>query len=540
MSLSENTSENNMLEDGVEGINVPPVFDTEIEPSDEAVTEEPEEIRIPPVFNMEAESADVAAEESADGEPEEEEVLLPPEPEESRPFYGSADNLNLTWWGFSQQGESHLKNELPCQDRCTVLLSEGERPVIIAAIADGVGSCALSHYGASIAVNTSAAFLKEAFDQHQGELEDQWVGDHLREAMALAQESVAKAAADMEQLEYSFQSTLTIGVYEGNTGTLYIGHIGDDGVVVVEGQNTELVTTRHKGEEASSVYPLQSGPAYWQVMKVDRCVSGFILATDGVLDAFVRPEREHNRVYYPFIQPAFETRQETEELLKETVDFYNDYMSGASYRSTVTDDLTMVAVTNQKLLVENGVPVFDSAAWAAETEEYQRKAYEALYPDKKAKENEADAPDSFDAPEASAQQEEPAVQTVVETEAEIGQDPEEVSEESGSAEPERKSAAGESLAEPEHEENVEGNEEAEQEAAQETEAESISAEASAPKTSAEEISEPSGTETDEDEKADETDEPDTAEEANTINKILPLLLIFGGALALAAILKTLP
>ena len=308
----------------------------------------------------------------------EEEVVLPPLPEESS-FMGIFQDI--TYWGFSQRGESHIKNGLPCQDRCKVLVSNGVRPVIIAAIADGVGSCALSHYGASIATEASTALLKEKLDNYpSGEFEDKIVGDLLRDAMQYAYDAVKRAAEEMEQLEYSFQSTLTIALYDGNT--LYVSHVGDDGVVVItDDGKLELVTTRIKGEEASSVYPLQAGPQYWQVFKVNQNINGFVMATDGVLDAFVRGEKEGNRIYYPFIQPAFETKQKSEKKVQEILGFYYTYMHSEKYRQSVTDDLTMVVITNQRELCNKKLPVFDEEEWNAKTEEYQARVNAALYPD---------------------------------------------------------------------------------------------------------------------------------------------------------------
>lgn len=310
----------------------------------------------------------------------EEEVVLPPVPDESSPFFGEI--ADLTYWGFSQQGESHVKKDLPCQDRCRIVVSDVNRPVIIAAIADGVGSCVLSHYGAAIATESSTSFLKEVFDKNDSEeFADKWVGDTLRAAMHFALQSVKDASEEMEQLEYSFQSTLTIAIYDGNT--LYIAHAGDDGIVALTEEGTvELVTSRIKGDEASSVYPLQAGPSHWQVLKVDRYVNGFVMATDGVLDAFVRGEKEGNRIYYPFIQPAFETRQKKVERVKETMEFYYDYMSSQEYRGLVTDDLTMVVVTNQQYANKKNMPAFDEEEWKAKTREYKDRVNAALYPEK--------------------------------------------------------------------------------------------------------------------------------------------------------------
>lgn len=310
---------------------------------------------------------------------EEEEIKLAPAPKESTPFFGM--NQDIVYWGFSQRGESHIKNDTPCQDRCKVLVANHNRPIIIAAIADGVGSCALSHYGSGIATELSVAYLKEKIENYEGEeFEDKVIGDMLRDTMQYANEAVRKAAEEMEQLEYSFQSTLTITIYDGST--LYISHAGDDGVVVLtEDGKLELVTSRIKGEEASSVYPLQAGSQYWQVLKVDREVNGFVMATDGVLDAFVRGEKEENRVYYPFIQPAFETKQTKRKQIQDILDFYYDYMAGKEYRKAVTDDLTMVVVTNQKKLKKQNFPVFDEEEWNQKTKEYQEKVNAALYPD---------------------------------------------------------------------------------------------------------------------------------------------------------------
>lgn len=349
--------------------------------NDVANSEREEIVYVPPLDNdkFEAEEVDEKHLEN-DKEECEEELILPPAPEESTPFYGEI--AGLTYWGFSQQGESHIESNLPCQDRCRVVVSDAKHPVIIAAIADGVGSCALSHYGAAIATESATSFLKEIFDENDSDqFEDKWVGDTLRAAMHHALQSVKRASEEMEQLEYSFQSTLTIAIYNGDI--LYISHAGDDGIVALtEEGRVELVTSRIKGEEASSVYPLQAGPSYWQVLKVDRYVNGFVMATDGVLDAFVRGEKEENRIYYPFIQPAFEVRQKKVTQVKETMDFYYDYMSGQEYRSVVTDDLTIVVVTNQKSMNKKNMPVFDKEEWQVKTKEYKERVNAALYSDR--------------------------------------------------------------------------------------------------------------------------------------------------------------
>lgn len=312
---------------------------------------------------------------------DDDQIYLPTPPEESTPFGGIS--RMITYWGFSQQGESHITSNTPCQDRCKVVVSKTtKRTIIIAAIADGVGSCALSHYGAGIAVNTATSYLKKKFDTiiQYDSIEDGMVKKLLLEAMQNASEEVKKTAEEMEQLEYSFQSTLTIAVYDGRT--LFYAHCGDDGLIVLtnDGQ-VKMATARMKGEEANSVYPLQAGQAHWQITRVEEDVQAFMLITDGVLDAFVGGEMENNRVYYPFFKPAFETKQTTESSVEEVLNFYYDYMKSKELRDIITDDLTMVLVSNQKYQNKHIFPVFDEKEWMEKTNEYKTRRNRILYPE---------------------------------------------------------------------------------------------------------------------------------------------------------------
>lgn len=284
---------------------------------------------------------------------------------------------NVSYWGFSQRGESHKRNGFPCQDSCLARPVENTSFLIIA-MADGLGSCALSHYGASVSARSAINYLEDLLTQLHEPVEDKYMGELLRTAMQHAYEEVKTLAGDMNQLEYSFQSTLTLTVYDGDT--LYISHVGDGGILVLtEDGLLKLVTPRLKGAEASSVYPLQAGPNFWQVFKIDRRVNAFIMATDGVLDAFVRDSREANRIYYPFIEPALTQNGTDLASVQKIQQFYYQYMAGEDYRSAVTDDLTLIAVTNLSRISKNSLPVFDKDEWDRKTIEYQEELDAALY-----------------------------------------------------------------------------------------------------------------------------------------------------------------
>lgn len=298
------------------------------------------------------------------------------------PISGYVNGISV--FCITQQGESHIKNEIPCQDRSEFRWVNDK--ILITAIADGVGSCPLSDYGAETAVKSGLDFLEQYF-QIETKKSD-FVFDvpaqmkaALSGAMQCAYDAVEKRAEELEVSQYTMQSTLTITIYDGIT--LYFGHAGDDGVVALNKEGIyAMVTSRIKGEEASSVYPLQS--KQWFYGKVNDTVA-FVMATDGVLDAFVRPLAENNRVYYPFIQPIFYTSQTDPESAKLNCQDWNEYLSSPAYRKAVTDDITLVGIVNQASIKTSKEPVFDDKEWNRQSEEYSRKRMAALYPEQKSK-----------------------------------------------------------------------------------------------------------------------------------------------------------
>lgn len=307
-----------------------------------------------------------------DDSAEETEDIIPVPPV-SEPFFGLKNKI--AYFGFSQQGKSHIESNTPCQDRCGGEYVQ-ESNYLILAVADGVGSCALSDLGADTAVHAVVDFIrKEILKSDSKKLDSTLAGSMLRNAMQFAYDQVESAAMVNEQLLYSLQSTLTVAVYDGTD--LYFAHAGDDGIVALTKEGTlALATTRHKGEEASSVYPLQ-GKSMWQFGMVPNTVA-FVMATDGVLDAFVRNSFEKDRVYYPFVEPIFTGKYESEQDVEQMCKDLYSYMNGEKYRSTVTDDLTITVAMNLDKL-STCLPEFDADAWNEETRMYDEKRRNALY-----------------------------------------------------------------------------------------------------------------------------------------------------------------
>lgn len=244
---------------------------------------------------------------------------------------------------FSLTGRSHLERDLPCQDRCGLrFLPSG---ILIAGVADGVGQCFLSDHGADTAVHAALDFLESRLEPLPSRmaLDAEPMTVLLREAMEHALSAVERRAAELEQLPYSFQSTLSIAVYDGSN--LFFAHAGDDGIIALRQDGTcTLVTTRHKGKEVSSVYPLQSRST-WEFGQIED-VAAFAMVTDGVLDAFVGGADEGSPVYDSFLEPAFSASPKSLEETGAICRNWVEYMTSPAYQRVVRDDITFLCVVN--------------------------------------------------------------------------------------------------------------------------------------------------------------------------------------------------
>ena len=285
-------------------------------------------------------------------------------------------NPAVAAFGITLQGASHKKSTppAPCQDAHVMHWMEDEG-IFLAAIADGVGSCKLSHWGAYTAVNAALESVREALselaggkplrlDAESGEFRKQ-MKEIMVSAFRAAQDAVERLADDAEppQMVFALQSTLTLAIYDGKC--LYHGHAGDDGIVAQLPDGTvEMATRRMKGEEASSVYPLQSGEKAWSFGLVPE-VAGFVMATDGVLDAFVQNHPDHfginycNGICYTFMEDAMKQLAQQQDGAAEAVmEQYLSFMQSEEYTRQVTDDLTLVAAVSPKRMAKSKQPDF--------------------------------------------------------------------------------------------------------------------------------------------------------------------------------------
>lgn len=285
-------------------------------------------------------------------------------------------------FNITQQGESHIKKDLPCQDySCTKRMTHLDQEIIIAAISDGVGSCEYSQIGSKVAIESFIECLTFNIENKVEEFSEETILTILKHAFHYSLSQINKTSEKDELPFLEYDCTLTGVVYVGDT--LYFGHVGDDGIVALYSDGKyEMITERHKGEEVNTVFPLREEDT-WQFGKSQEIVS-CVLMTDGVLDFCVDSIAMNNRVFFPFLEPAL---TETEKEEKEQQSEWENYLAGKSedfpdFRNIVTDDISFVVIQNVDQLKKMELPIpFDSKKWEEDTLERKKKIDAILYAD---------------------------------------------------------------------------------------------------------------------------------------------------------------
>lgn len=176
----------------------------------------------------------------------------------------------------SAQGRSHVKENIPCQDK-TCYLTVGDVTTI--ALADGAGSAKLSHYGAECAVRTITEELCNKFDSYWEE------NDASVAKFRFYQEILSSLRNKAEELSCElkdFASTLLAVSVKGNRFLIF--HIGD-GVIGYKDNNVlKVASAPYNGEFCNTTIFTTSPQAASQtklIKATSNTIDGFILMSDG-------------------------------------------------------------------------------------------------------------------------------------------------------------------------------------------------------------------------------------------------------------------
>lgn len=288
----------------------------------------------------------------------------------------------LSVFNITQTGQNHLNRDTPCQDYSKSIVVEcGGRTIILAAAADGVGSCIFSKMASEIAVEKSVAFIKARLAPEILNHDDQIEG-LIRDSYDEALKSLLLKAEELEESIFQFDTTLTCTIYDG--ANLWYGHVGDDGIVTLyHSGKYELITKRHKGDEYNSVVPLRR-KEIWQFGKAKESVASFVIMTDGLLDRCVDTEAMNNRIYFPFLSPVLSASPETDKEVAKLKYDWEEFLAGIgeyqfNIRHYVMDDLTLVAGINSDAVKNIDLIEFDNEQWDRDSLQRKEELEKSLY-----------------------------------------------------------------------------------------------------------------------------------------------------------------
>jgi len=285
------------------------------------------------------------------------------------------------YYGMSIVGSSHVSRGIVCQDSHKVKrLMNG---LVIAAIADGVGSSLHSDIASAIAVDTvvdycESMLLKLTFKPSVNKLEE-----IIREAYTEAQLNIEKESAAMNNPITDFDTTLSMIIYDGKK--IVYGHCGDGGIIGLTNQGDYVKITEPQKTEGIYVIPLRAGLDTWIIgnsgKEDDLC--SVLLATDGVYDTFF-PYLLRNQeveVYVPLIRYFMDNNilrlsQANEEQIQE--DRKKFLTSDAC--ASITDDKTVVTVLNGEIYPDIKQEIYYAEPdWELLQTQWNQRAYPHLY-----------------------------------------------------------------------------------------------------------------------------------------------------------------
>lgn len=313
----------------------------------------------------------------------------------------------LAYYNITQQGESHLEKNIPCQDYSlseSIVNDEIGMEYVIGVVSDGVGSCKSSDISSEIACKAVLIKLREYITTLKDYPDESDTEKIMEEAFLSALMEIFQYVVNKKDQIEDYECTLTALLYDGNR--LTYGHIGDDGIVCLfKDGSYRMITERNSGNEINTVIPLRARKL-WSFGTVSD-VSIAVACTDGVLNCFVDQKRMNNRVYYPFIESVFTAVLDTEEKIMLSKSEWEEYFSEEDLRKKVKDDLTMLVVQNPDELPAPQSIEFDIEKWNLDTEERRKKDDQILFKDhyehQKMKQERAAAQDSSPMDDSTSQ-----------------------------------------------------------------------------------------------------------------------------------------
>ena len=292
-------------------------------------------------------------------------------------------------YGVSVQGTYHTSNGVVCQDAHQIVRC-GDN-MIVAAVADGLGSEKYTDVASRLAVDTAASYCAENIKE--GDDSDDILAV-IRASFMISQRYIEKTAADRGHDFDQYDTTLSLAVVIHDT--LYYGHSGDSGILVMGEDGAFYQVTKQQRDDMGRVFPL-AFEDHWVFQEYEKKVVSVLLATDGMLEAFfpiyIRDEKVNIHVplaSFLMDRDRLHIAEEGEEAVRSKMENFISSISPLQ----INDDKTIAVVINGTT-VSGRQPdeYYEEPDWAMLKsrfhDRWRRAAYPDLYTDEEESEEES-------------------------------------------------------------------------------------------------------------------------------------------------------
>lgn len=285
-------------------------------------------------------------------------------------------------YGVTQQGTYHVKNNIVCQDAHKIIKCSDS--LVVAAVADGLGSEMYSDIASKIAVDLST---KNCAEKINDETSEEDILGIIKESFSLAQKRIEETAEQNEHELDQYDTTLSLAILRNSD--LFFGHSGDSGIVALSIEGTYEKVTEQQRDEENRVFPLYFGEEKWIFEKYQKPVASVFLATDGMLETLfpVLLREEPVKIYvalarYMMDAKSLHIEEAGEEAVEKRIGEFIESIPDAQ----VNDDKTVVVLVNtENEPARMPKEYYDVPDWSElkrkREEKYNRAAYPSLYKD---------------------------------------------------------------------------------------------------------------------------------------------------------------
>lgn len=288
-------------------------------------------------------------------------------------------------YGITQQGTYHVKNNIVCQDAHNIVKCGDS--MVVAAVADGLGSEEHSDIASKIAANSATNYCAKNICE---DTTDEGILTVLHAAFVLAQNEIESEAKKNHHELDQYDTTLSLAILKD--GTLFYGHSGDSGIIALTSDGLYEKITEQQRDAYGRVFPLYFGDEKWVFGKYGKPVASVLLATDGMFETFFPYLIQNEPVniyvalarYFMDIQ-VLGVSELGETAVQDKMFKFIDSISDAQ----VNDDKTVVVIASDAI-VPKGQPesYYAEPDWTElkkkHDEEWRRAAYPHLYKGKDA------------------------------------------------------------------------------------------------------------------------------------------------------------